>query len=137
MTFSPSQFTPTPWDSAEDKAFFANHFVRFIRSACEEKYFTAKFYRRLSSTFGHIAHHDRDGFWSEFFTSFSDMVRFLEAILHHPCHGDPAWTYCDVELALQEWLQADETLQRYRFVLALETKAREGDDNERLQQELR
>lgn len=131
-TFSASQFTPTQWNSAEDKAWFANHFVRFIRSACDEKYFTTKFYRRLSCCFGHIAHYNKDGFWQEYFTSFSDIVRFLEWTMNHPCYGDPDSTYSDVELALQEWLKADETLQRYRFVLALETIARESDDCEPL-----
>ena len=28
----------------------------------------------------------------------------------HPCYGDPAWTYSDVERALQSWLKADGTL---------------------------
>lgn len=133
MHFSPSQFTPTPWDSADDKAWFANHFVKFIRSACDEKYFTTKFYHRLSCTFVHIAHYDKDGFWNDFFTSFPDMIQFFEWTLHHTCYGDPATTYSDVERVLQEWLRADETLQRYRFVLGAETKAREKDDHERQQ----
>ncbi len=127
-TFQPSQFTATPWNSARGKAWFANHFVRFIHSACDEEFFTAKFYRRLSCTFGHIAHYDKAGFWCEFFTSLPDTIRFLDWTLHHPCYGDPACTYSDVERALQEWLRADETLRRYHSVLAASRRAIERDD---------
>jgi hypothetical protein len=132
-TFSPSQFTPTQWDSAEDKAWFANQFVRFIRSACDERYFTTKFYRRLSCCFGHIAHYNKDGFWNEFFMDFPDTIRFLDWTLHHPCNGDPACTYSDVERALQDWLEADETLRRFRSALEAERRAIEEYEVEREQ----
>jgi hypothetical protein len=61
-------------------------------------------------------------------------VRFLEQTLLHPCYGDPAWTYSDVERALQAWLMADGTLERYRQTLAEETKAGERAELARLQQ---
>lgn len=50
MTFA--NFTPTQWDTAQDKAAFARQFVRFVQSDFAAKHFTDKFYRRLSNTFG-------------------------------------------------------------------------------------
>jgi hypothetical protein len=134
MTFTSSNFTPTQWSTAQDKAAFAKQFVRFVQSDFATKYFTDRFYRRLSNTFGHIAHYNRGGFWSEFFTSTADKVRFLEQTLQWPCYGDPAWTYSDVERALQAWLRSDGTLERYRQLLAQETEATERAVLARLQQ---
>ncbi len=133
MTFCPSQFTPTKWQTAEDKARFAKQFVRFVQNDFAIRYFTENFYRRLSNTFGNIAHYNRAGFWDTFFTTTSDTLRFLEQTLQHPCYGDPAWTYSDVERALQAWLKADGTLERYRHRLAEETKAVERAQLARLQ----
>ena len=120
-------FTPTQWDTAQDKTTFAKHFIRFVQSDFAAQHFTDKFYRRLSDTFGNIA------FWDTFFTSTADKVQFLEQTLQHPCYGDPAWTYSDVERALQAWLQADGTLDRYRERLAEETETAERAELARLQ----
>lgn len=128
------QFTPTKWDTAHDKAAFAKQFVRFVQSDFAAKHFTDKVYRRLSNTFGHIAHYNRGGFWAEFFTTTADKLRFLEQTVQWPCYGDPAWTYSDVERALQAWLKADGTMERYRQRLADETEAAERTELARLQQ---
>lgn len=133
MTFQPTQFTATKWDTAQDKAAFAKQFVQFVQSDFAAQHFTDKFYRRLSNTFGHIAHYNRGGFWAEFFTTTADKVRFLEQTLQWPCYGDPAWTYSDVERALQEWLRADGVLDQYRQRLAEETEAVERAELARLQ----
>ena len=133
MTFDAAQFTPTKWDAAKDKAAFAEQFVRFVKSGFAAKHFTDKFYRRLSNTFGHIAQYDRSGFWATFFTTTADKVEFLKQTLGWPCYGDPAWTYSDVERALQAWLRNDGTLERYRQQLAEETETAERDQLARLQ----
>ncbi len=133
MNFCPSQFTPTKWQTAQDKAAFAKQFVRFVQSDFAAKHFTEKFYQRLSNTFGHIAHYNRGGFWDTFFTDTADKVRFLEMILQWSWYGDPAWTFGDVERALQAWLKADGTLERYRQRLAEETEAVERAQLARLQ----
>ena len=133
MTFDHSQFTPTKWETAKDKAAFANRFVRFVQSDFAAKHFTEKFYRRLSNTFGLIAHYNRGGFWETFFTSTADKVRFLEIAIRWSWGGDPAWTYGDVERVLREWLQVDGTLERYRQRLAAETEAAERAQLARLQ----
>jgi hypothetical protein len=134
MHFNASQFTPTQWDTAQDKAHFANQFVRFVHGQFAAKLFTDSFYRRLCQTFGHIAHYNRGGFWDEFFTSTKDIVRFLEQTVAHPCYGDPAWTYSDVERALQSWLLLEGVLNRYRDKLANEMEMRERAEYQRLQQ---
>jgi hypothetical protein len=133
-TFQRSQFTRTKWDTAEDKVRFAKQFVRFVQSGFAAQHFTDKFYRRLSNTFGHIAHYNRGGFWAEFFTTTADKLRFLEMTLSHPCYGDPAWTYSDVERALQEWLRACGLPDLYRQKLAEETEAAERDELARLRE---
>ncbi len=100
MTFDPSQFTPTKWETAKDKAAFANRFVRFVQNDFAERHFTEKFYQRLANTFGNIAHYNRGGFFETFFTTTANKVRFLEMTLRWSWGGDPAWTYSDVERAL-------------------------------------
>ncbi len=134
MTFIPSKFTPTQWSTAQEKAAFAKQFVRFGQSDFAVKHFTDKFYRRLSNTFGHIAHYDRGGFWHIFFRTTADKVRFLDQTLRYPCYGDPVWTYSDVERALQEWLRTSGLLDRYRQKLAEEEEAAERAQLARLQQ---
>ena len=133
MTFDPSQFTPTKWNTAKDKAVFAKQFVRFVQSDFAAKHFTEKFYRRLSNTFGHIAHYNRGGFWETFFTTTADKVRFLKMTLQYPCYGDPAWTYSDVERALQQWLQVSNLLEQYRQRMTEETEAGERTQLAKLQ----
>lgn len=123
MNFQASQFTPTQWDTAQNKVWFARQFMRFVQSDFAERHFTDRFYRRLSNTFGHIAHYDRRGFWCEFFTTTADKVQFLEQTLAYPCYGDPAWTYSDVEKALRAWLRASDILAQYQQKLAEETTA--------------
>ncbi len=53
----PSDFVPTKFSTAADKAYFGNVFLNFIESEWRETLFTKAFYNRLSSTFGHIAHY--------------------------------------------------------------------------------
>lgn len=130
--FTADQFTATKWDTAADKVWFANQFIKFVESGFEQRHFTDKFYRRLSNTFGHIAHYNRLGFWEEFFTTTEGKVRFLGIALRHPCYGDAAWTYSDVERALQSWLAVDGTLAKYRDRLAAELEAGERAEFERL-----
>ena len=40
------------------------------------------------------------GFWGVFFEKLPGKIRFLERTVRWPCHGDPAFTYCDVERAI-------------------------------------
>jgi len=98
-------WTATKWDTPEDKARFEKQFKTFALRGFLMKDFPNTFYTRLSMCFGFIAHYDRSGFYSTYFTQPADTVEFLKAVLEHPCYGDPAWTYSDVERAIQEWLK--------------------------------
>jgi len=106
VIFNAAKFTATKWDTAEQKARFANHFARFVASGFKKTLFYDWFYRRLSVTFGHIAHFNRDGFFEGFFTSTERKVNFLQwTITPRDCYGDsPEHTYIDVERAIVSWL---------------------------------
>ena len=105
--FNEKQFVPTKWNSAADKARFANHFVRFVESGFRRTLFHKWFYVRLSMTFGHIAHYDINGFFAHFFETPEDRLMFVEQCIRHACYGDPTWTYSDVEKELRKWLIAN------------------------------
>ena len=55
--FVAADFVPTHWDSAEQKAKFANALLTFVAQDFPRSKFHESFYRRLSNTFGHIAHY--------------------------------------------------------------------------------
>ncbi len=97
-------YTPTKWNTAEDKAKFVEHFMKFVEKDFPQRLFTKKFYARLSNTFGHIAHYNDLGFWETFFTTTADKIRFLEMTLNANCCGDPEYTFCDAEREIQRRL---------------------------------
>jgi len=123
-------FQPTPWANATDKALFGNHVLRFLAEDCPREKFKKPFYRRLSHCFGMIAHYDIHGFYSEYFETTADKIRFLEDLLAWPCWGDPAFTFSDLERTviarlaasgLRDWLirqHKSETETRERDMLA-------------------
>lgn len=131
--FTADRFTPTKWDSSDKKATFAKQFIRFVQSDFAKSKFPNTFYQCLSLTFGHIAHFNQGGFFETFFTTIEGKVRFLRMTLAHPCYGDPAWTYSDVERALQTWLLEHDILARYEARLADETETAERAVLARLQ----
>ena len=132
QAFTAQQFTPTKWDDGQTKAIFARQFVKFVKSDFAQRLFSQAFYRRLSMTFGHIAHFNRQGFFETFFTTTQDKVRFFRMTLAHPCFGDPAFTYSDVERALQSWLRETEILAKYEQRFADEMEAGERAELARL-----
>ncbi len=130
--FNAGQFTATEFNSAEDKAWFANHFVRFVESGFRKTLFTKRFYIRLSMTFGHIAHYDKAGFWQVYFVDVLDRVSFIRSTLRAGCHGSPNYTYCDVERVIVDWMIDDGTLARYERQLDGDKMARERAEYNRL-----
>ncbi len=129
---APEQFIPTKWDDAPTKAKFGNHLLRFIAEDFPETMFTQKFYGRLANTFGHIAHYNRVGFWDEFFQTRATKIDFLDQTIRHPCYGDPAWTYSDVEQVIRARLKQAGVIDWHRRLLAQESEARERAEYERL-----
>ena len=81
--FNASQFTATQHSTAEDKAKFANQFVKFVQSDFRSKEFPIWFYQRLSMTFGHIAHYDRGGFFHTFFDDQEGKLEFIDTTHNH------------------------------------------------------
>ena len=100
MTFDPSQFTATKWSTAQDKAAFANRFVRLVQSDFADKHFTEKFYQRLSNASAILL--ISTGADSGIPSSPRPPTRCgLKLTVQYPCYGDPAWTFSDVEQAVQ------------------------------------
>ncbi len=135
--FRAQEFTPTKFRSADEKAHFANHFFRFVTSNFTETLFTQKFYERLSTTFGHIAHYSKTGFYDEFFRNAKDQLRFLDQVVKWPCYGDPAFTFSDVEGAIQkevarqhlveiQELRVDEEMRQADVTISHRSRPRHG-----------
>jgi hypothetical protein len=118
--FLPSDFLPTKFSTSADKADFGNTFLHFIDTEWKQTLFTEKLYNRLSNTFGHIAHYNRPTFYSTWFTCDADRLRFLEHALDWPCWGEPEFTFCDVERALQR------EIRRRNYLAHHELKAAES-----------
>lgn len=131
--FSGNEFTPTKWESPDAKAEFANKLCRFIAADFKEAMFTKTLYRRLSLCFGHIAHYDSFGFFDHFFRDLRGKVAFLEETLLWPPCGDPAYTFCDVERAVQARLRTCNLLAAYRALRAAEIEGAERELLRRLQ----
>ncbi len=125
--FEPNQFVATKWSTAEDKAKFANARMKFIAHEFPRQSFSKALYQRLSNTFGHIANYNIDGYYSVFFERDADKVVFLDQTLRWPCYGDPTYTFCDVERAVQRRLRAANVIDVFRMREADATRKRELD----------
>jgi hypothetical protein len=132
--FTATEFTPTQWASAEDKAKFANALMKFIANEFPRGSFTRSLYQRLSNTFGHIAHGSLDGFYGAFFERDLDKVVFLEQTLSWPHFGDPTFTFSDVERAVKRRLRAAKAIDIFRLLEADATRRRELATLARLQE---
>jgi hypothetical protein len=118
--FTETMFTVTNWDTAADKADFANTLCRFIAADFKKELFTQKLYRRLNLSFGFIAHYDIGGYFDYFFLDLQGKIAFLEEMLAWwPC-GQPEHTFSDVERAVKARLRACDLLDAYRQLRAAE-----------------
>jgi len=88
-------------------------------------------------TFGHIAHYDRTGFYDIWFTRVPHKAAFIEKTLRWPCHGDPEFTFSDVEYAIQQVVRQRNYLARFELRAADELRAAELKDLERLEAKFR
>lgn len=135
--FLPSEFVPTQFSSAADKSNFGNTLLHFLDSDCARELFTKKFYDRLSMTFGHIAHCDIEGFYSTWFTRDRHRLGFVKKLLRWPCHGDPKFTFSDVEHAVQRVMLERNYLARFELRAAEALRSAEIKDLERLEAKYR
>lgn len=127
-----ADFTPTRFCPAATKAWFAGHTLRFLSSDFPKHQFTGRFYNQLMHCWGHIAHYDLLGFWTEFFTSTRNKVEFLEGMLAWPGYGQPDHTWCDVERLVGRRVRDAGLLPFYRQRLADEERASERAELARL-----
>jgi hypothetical protein len=135
--FLPTEFTPTRFSTAADKAEFGNHLLRFIESEWAQTLFTKDFYQRLSMCFGNIAHCVRGSFYETWFTSNQDRLRFIEKTLKWPCWGDPEYTFSDVERAIQQEVRKRNYLARFQLRVAESERASEMETLRRLEAKYR
>ncbi len=123
--FVAADFVPTQWDAAEQKAKFANALLTFVAQDFPQSKFHESFYHRLSNTFGHIANHDSAGFYGRFFLTAADKLEFLEQSVTWPCHGDPTYTYSDVERAVAARLRKSQIVTCLSSQIAVERRRKE------------
>ena len=123
--FVAADFVPTQWDTAEQKAKFANALLTFIAQDFPRSKFHKSLYDRLSSTFGHIAHYNSARFYDHFFLTAKDKLEFLEQCVTWPCHGDPTTTYSDVERAVAARLRKSRIVAILSSQIAVERRRRE------------
>ncbi len=123
--FVAADFVPTQWDSSEQKAKFANALLTFVAQDFPRSKFHKSLYDRLSSTFGHIAHYNRDQFYDHFFLTAKDKLEFLEQCVEWPCYGDPTFTYSDVERAVGARLRKSQVVAILNSQVAVERRRRE------------
>jgi hypothetical protein len=123
--FVAADFVPTLSETAEQKAKFANALLTFVAQDFPRSKFHERFYRRLSNTFGHIANYDSAGFYGRFFLTAADKLEFLEQCVTWPCHGDPTFTYSDVERAVGARLRKSQIVACLSSQIAVERRQRE------------
>ncbi len=128
----PASFRPTKWSSAEDKAKFGNGLLRFIAKDAPKALFTDFLYERLSNTFGHIAHHNKSGFYQYFFETTTNKIAFLRETVQHPCYGDPEYTFSDVERVVISRLKQTNLIALYEATLVSSKVAAERTELTRL-----
>jgi len=118
--FQASNFTATQWNTAEDKAKMANKLTKFILNGFQHASFTKDMYKRLSSMFGHIAEYDIHGFYTVWFEDDAACLKWAENAMRGGVLGfvvgDPAWTWSDVEKAIQKWISENQIVEQIRGI---------------------
>lgn len=122
--FTDDRFTPTQWDTARDKAAFANWFVAFVTKGFPRSQFHKARYRRLSMMWGHIAEFDVHGFYGTWCANTAQRLRFLRAT-QRVMPGDPTYTWVDVENVLAKWVRDQHLIESYAAKVQAETEAAE------------
>jgi len=131
----PLTFTPTAFDTADDKMRFYRHFIKFVERGFPETLFHKWFYNRLSMCFGHIAHYNQGGFYETWFSDNRKQYDFLFHALTWFSNGKPEYMYCDVEIALKQWIESPAGLKvmvGLRSTIETDTEKRERAELARL-----
>lgn len=117
--FREVEFVPSKWQSAAEKANFANRLAEFIAAGMPQRKFSKALYRDLIQCFGFMGHYDVHGFASEHFGLPQHKAAFLEQIAAAPIYGSPHTSSCDVEAVIQRWLHNTGHLDRARAEAAV------------------
>ena len=99
--FTASDFLPTKWSTADEKAAFGNNLLHFMLTGFLAGRFTEKLYTRLSMCFGYIASSIAMALPKRGLTAPRALPSFVNHLMQWPCHGDPGYTFSDVERAIQ------------------------------------
>ena len=125
-TFQASNFTATQWNTAEDKARMADKLTKFILNGFQQGSFTKEMYKRLSTMFGHIAEYNIHGFYTVWFDDDAACLKWVENAMRGGVLGfvvgDPAWTWSDVERAIQKWLSDNHIVEQIRGIINQEAE---------------
>ena len=119
--FQAPNFTATQWNTAEDKARMADKLTKFILNGFQQGSFTKEMYKRLSTMFGHIAEYNIHGFYTVWFDDDAACLKWVENAMRGGVLGfvvgDPAWTWSDVERAIQKWLSDNRIVEQIRGIV--------------------
>ena len=125
-TFQASNFTATQWNTAEDKARMADKLTKFILNGFQQGSFTKEMYKRLSTMFGHIAEYNIHGFYTVWFDDDAACLKWAENAMRGGVLGfvvgDPAWTWSDVERAIQKWLSDNGIVEQISSIINQEAE---------------
>jgi hypothetical protein len=96
----------------------ANKITKFILNGFQRSSFTKGMYQRMSSMFGHIAEYDIQGFYTTWFADDTACLRWAENVVRGGVLGfvvgDPAWTWSDVEKAVQKWIAENHIVEQIK-----------------------
>lgn len=129
--FRADQFTPTAFDTAEDKAKAANALASFVDAGMPySKFSKAGVYHTLyQHMYGHIAHYNRDGFFDVWFSTPEKRAEWVQYAARGGMYGyyagSPAHTWCDVEEAFTNWLVDNGYVDRFTREGEASTETRE------------
>jgi hypothetical protein len=124
VRFEAKDFVASNSDTAEDKAKWANRFVKFILGGFQSGSFNKDLYRRLRAMFGHCAEYDIRGFYFIWFEDTYKCLHWVETVTTSwLCGiGSPAFTWSDVEVALIKWLKESSIHEQIAGYLQVETE---------------
>lgn len=116
--FQSCNFISTKWNTAEDKARMANKITKFILNGFQRSTFTKEMYQRMSCMFGHVAEYDIHGFYTTWFADDTACLRWTENVVRGGVLGfvvgDTAWTWSDVEKAIQKWMMENHIVDQIK-----------------------
>jgi len=128
--FCAEQFTATQWDSARDKATWANAMAAWVARGFPVNGWRRGLYDPLHvHLYGHIAHYNQQGFYAEWFGDVHCQLRWLQFAASGGAFvggvGDPAFTWSDVELAWSTWVRESGLIDHYRQLCSLDIETQE------------